>query len=112
MFVVILPYFLVALGIVLLLGYFYLIIKIMPRNRDRIRRLGWYAMLLISISFLLFFSSWMLWEPLARVFLPIFVVISLFIGFLFRTSAISPYQLARFWGNIEKKLRDKKDESR
>jgi hypothetical protein len=51
----------------------------------------------------------MMHEPLAKDFLPVFVIISIIIGLISRESAISPYRLAKFWQKFQTKNREKQE---
>lgn len=104
----ILSYVLVTIGAFLIIGYYYLVVRIMPRNEGKVKILGWVSMIIISLAVLAFFTCWMLWEPLAKDFFPAFVIISLVVGFLFMKSAVSPYRLAEFWSELDKQRKEQK----
>lgn len=103
MLVNILTILLIAISVTLLLGYFYIDIWLIPKQEGRRQALSWIAFAFTSLAVFLLTVAWRLHEPLAKDFLPAFVVISLLIGLLFRESAISPYRLANFWRKLQKK---------
>lgn len=108
----ILNIFLIAIGFLLFVGYFYLAGRLIPRHKnDKLKRnkLGWLAMMMASFSIFLFSLAWMIREAWPKEFILVFLIISVFIGFLARESAISPYRLGEFWFKLGEKYRKKKD---
>jgi hypothetical protein len=90
----------IVIGVILFCTYFYVAIWLIPNFENRRQSLSWLAMLLATFSFLLIFIAWMLQEPSVREFLPAFVVISIILGLAFRESAISPFELVKFWSKL------------
>ena len=88
---------LLFISLCLWIFYTYLAIWRIPMETERIENLGWLAMICASAATFCLLLAWRLKEPLAKDFLPVFLVISLVIGYLFRESAISPYKLEDFW---------------
>jgi hypothetical protein len=98
----------IAIGLTLMVGYFYIAAWLIPRRKDKRENLSWLAMLFASLSVLVLFIAWMMHEPSAKGFFPAFVVISIIIGLVFRESAISPYKLAKFWSNFRNRDRNRR----
>jgi hypothetical protein len=84
-------------GICLWILYAYLALWRIPKEKQNREKLSWYTMICASAGTFCFFLAWRLKEPLAKDFLPVFFILSLIVGYLFRESAISPYKLAEFW---------------
>ena len=97
MFTNILTVLIVAVCLLLFIGYFYIALWLIPKQEERRQILSWLAFLFPALSVLFLSFVWRMHEPLAKDFLPAFLVISVVIGLLFRELAISPYRLAKFW---------------
>jgi MFS family permease len=99
----------IVIGSMLIVGYFYIAAWLISRRKDKREPLSWLAMLFASLSVLVLFIAWMIHEPLAKDFFPVFFVISIVIGLVLRESAISPYKLAKFWSNFQNRGRNRRE---
>lgn len=90
-------------GISMWIFYFYLAVWRIPREKGNTELLGLYTMGCASVATFCLLLAWRIKEPLARDFVPVFLVLSLVIGYLFRASALSPFKLGEFWRGVAKK---------
>lgn len=88
--------------------YAYLALWRIPKEKEGREKLSWYIMICAASATFCLLLAWRIKEPLAKDFLPVFFIISLIIGYLFRESEISSYKLVEFWSKLENNHGQKK----
>ena len=91
------------LGITSLLGYFYIVIWVMPQKQERLQELSWLCWLCVFVAVIAFASAGAITSIMVRTVFPLFIFIALIIGLILRQSAISPYELSEYWLRRAKK---------
>lgn len=103
---------LVFIGICLIIIYNYIVLWLMPRSTKNREGLSWYSMICTTIAVFCLFLAWRIKEPLAKDFLPVFLIFSLIAGFLSRESANRPYKLAELFRKSNSKTTKAGDKSK
>jgi uncharacterized membrane protein YoaK (UPF0700 family) len=79
------------------LGYFYVVIWVMPHKKEKLQELSWLCWLCIFLAIILFALAGAINSAEVRGVFQIFILVAFMIGLLFRQSAISPYELSEYW---------------
>lgn len=87
-----------------MLGYFYVVLWVMPDKKEKLQELSWLCWLCIFLAIIAFAIAGAINSAEVRGIFPLFILVALIIGLLFRQSAISPYELSDYWLNRAKKL--------
>jgi uncharacterized membrane protein YoaK (UPF0700 family) len=75
----------------------------MPHKKDKLQELSWLCWLSIFLAIIAFALAGAINSAKIRSVFPLFILVALMIGLLFRQSAISPYELAEYWLRRAKK---------
>lgn len=102
---------LLLIGGCLIIFYEYVTLWKIPREKEKRIVWSWVAFLCSAMSTFSFLLAWIVHDPRAGEFFPVFIIFSVIIGFLFRESAISPYRLMEFWSSFKKRNPQKNDKS-
>jgi hypothetical protein len=90
----------IVISISVFIWYSYIALRLIPKNPDKRKQLGWIAITIISIAVFALLLTTQLWDSRLIKFTPVFIIFSLLLGFLFCESAVSPFQLADWWKKI------------
>ena len=79
------------------LGYFYVVIWVMPHKKEKLQELSWLCWLCIFLAIIVFALAGAINSAEVRRVFPLFIFMALIIALVFRQSAISPYELSEYW---------------